>query len=243
MRNKKVIVLTMCACLGAITSLAQPREGTFSIVPHIGVSLANMGNNSILYSVDSNNQRAYDSRYKAGFDGGVDFFYQAGQRQAVSLGVEYQMMGYRYPDLEQVDADEIHTGWSEQRLTSGYLAVPLKAHYYLVKGLSVNAGVQVGFLLHAKYHQVESNFYYDKEGKLQYVQDANGNIQKDVETDSDVKDAYNKVDVSIPIGVSYEFMNVVAGVRYNLSFTKANKLLNGKNRCFVFTVGYKFNFY
>ena len=182
MRNKKVIVLTMCACLGAITSLAQPREGTFSIVPHIGVSLANMGNNSIHYSVDSNNQRAYDSRYKAGFDGGVDFFYQAGQRQAVSLGVEYQMMGYRYPDLEQVDADEIHIGWSEQRLTSGYLAVPLKAHYYLVKGLSVNAGVQVGFLLHAKYHQVESNFYYDKNTRphaVAEVENADGSIPGD----------------------------------------------------------------
>lgn len=244
MRNKKAIMLAICGFLGAIPSLAQLREGTFSIVPHIGVSLANLGNNSILYTTDAGTEdRFYDSRYKAGFDGGVDFFYQAAQRQAISLGVEYQMMGYRYPDLEQVNADGVHTGLSEQRLTSGYLAIPLKVHYYLAQGLSVSAGMQVGFLLHANYHQVESTFYYDEDGKLQHKQDVNGNLQKDVETDDKVKDAYKKVDFSIPIGVSYEFMNVVAGIRYNLSLTNARKYVSGKNRCFVFTVGYKFNLY
>ena len=64
------------------------------------------------------------------------------------------------------------------------------------------------------------------------------------EESEDVKDAYEKTNISIPIGISYEFSNFVFDARYNLSVTKINKNSDSNNKyrsdLFQITVGYKF---
>jgi hypothetical protein len=63
----------------------------------------------------------------------------------------------------------------------------------------------------------------------------------------DVKDNYNKLDISIPIGASYQVPTVPIYIdaRYNLGLTKLQKELSAgeeanKNQVFQLTVGYKF---
>ena len=94
-----------------------------------------------------------------------------------------------------------------------YINVPILANYYVIPGLAIKAGIQPGFLMSAK--------------------DNDGNS---------FKDEMKKVDISIPLGASYEFENFVIDARYNLGLTKGNK--NGdksrKNSVLMFTVGYKF---
>ena len=51
---------------------------------------------------------------------------------------------------------------------------------------------------------------------------------------------FNSVDFSIPVGVSYEFNNVVLDARYNWGLTNVAKNADNKNSVFQFTVGYKF---
>ena len=53
------------------------------------------------------------------------------------------------------------------------------------------------------------------------------------------KDGYSKTDFSIPVGISYEYMNVVLDARYNLGLSKVHKDLGSKNRSFTFSVGYR----
>ncbi len=48
------------------------------------------------------------------------------------------------------------------------------------------------------------------------------------------------VDLSIPVGLSYEFNNVVIDGRYNLGVTKAFETGDAKNSVFQVTLGYKF---
>ena len=93
-----------------------------------------------------------------------------------------------------------------------YLNIPILANYYVYKGLAVKAGVQPGFLLSAKYG------------------------------DKDIKDNMKKFDFSIPVGVSYEYMNIVLDARYNIGLTKGNKEgdKSQKNSVFQITLGYKF---
>lgn len=67
-----------------------------------------------------------------------------------------------------------------------YLNIPILANYYIIPGLAIKAGVQPGFLVSAKYDGV------------------------------DIKDLYQKFDIAIPIGLSYEFDNFVIDARYNL---------------------------
>lgn len=54
--------------------------------------------------------------------------------------------------------------------------------------------------------------------------------------------AAKKVNVSIPVGLSYEYMNVILDARYHIGLTKVNKADAGdsKNKVFTFTVGYRF---
>ena len=50
----------------------------------------------------------------------------------------------------------------------------------------------------------------------------------------------NTFDLSIPVGLSYEFNNFVVDGRYNFGVTNVAKGVNTKNSVFQFTVGYKF---
>ncbi|MCI5505055.1 MAG: PorT family protein, partial [Prevotella sp.] len=49
----------------------------------------------------------------------------------------------------------------------------------------------------------------------------------------------NTFELSMPIGLSYEFSNFVIEGRYNFGLTKAFKDMDNKNSVFQFTVGYK----
>ena len=101
-----------------------------------------------------------------------------------------------------------------------YLAVPVVANYYIYKGLAVKAGLQPGLLLSA-------NQNYKVNGDKH---------------DTKVTSHYNKFDLSIPIGISFEFSRVVIDARYLLGLTKVNK--EGDKTCrnsvIMITTGYKF---
>ena len=67
-----------------------------------------------------------------------------------------------------------------------------------------------------------------------------------MDIDEDMKDECKKFDLSIPIGVSYQFqVPVTVDLRYNLGVTKVNKesvsgVDDSKNNVISLTVGYKF---
>ena len=93
-----------------------------------------------------------------------------------------------------------------------YLNVPLTGNFYVAKGLALKTGVQFGFLMSAKEEGV------------------------------DIKDGCEKLNLSIPIGVSYEISDFVVDLRYNVSVSKAFKADGSKMRSDLFqvTLGYKF---
>jgi len=115
------------------------------------------------------------------------------------------------------------TGWDKNQVNLGYLNIPIVANYYLAKGFAIKAGIQPGFLLSAK----------------QKV-DGIGNTPSE---NIDIKDGYKSFDLSIPLGLSYEYEKAVFDLRYNLGVTKLNKEGDEscKNSVIQFTVGYKFD--
>lgn len=48
-------------------------------------------------------------------------------------------------------------------------------------------------------------------------------------------------DFTIPVGLSYEYSNVVLDARYNWGLTKVSKDFDAKNTVFQITLGYRFN--
>lgn len=107
---------------------------------------------------------------------------------------------------------------SDDKFKLDYINVPVLANVYLTKGLAVKLGVQPGFNVG---HSVTV---------------AGNTVNSSKKSDDGVK----SVDLAIPVGLSYEYKNVVLDARYNWGVTKAFDGSDSKNSVFQFTLGYKF---
>lgn len=100
-----------------------------------------------------------------------------------------------------------------------YINVPITANFYVWKGLAVRAGLQPGF-------NVSSNIK-----------------AKDVKKDMD--DSVKSFDLSIPVGLSYEYRHFVIDARYTFGLTEIFDTsivdLDSKNLTFQLSLAYKFN--
>lgn len=103
--------------------------------------------------------------------------------------------------------------------SANYLTIPVLANFYVADGLALKVGVQPSILLSGK----------------------------ETKSDIDCKNAMESFDLQIPVGVSYEYSNIVLDARYNIGvlkpFKKDNTFLlsDGHNQYFTITLGYKIN--
>jgi len=91
----------------------------------------------------------------------------------------------------------IDLGDYESKVILDYINVPIMGKYYIIEGLSIELGPQIGILINAR------NKGDDGDGSF----------------DEDIKDGYNKLDVALGIGASYRLNNgVFFSVRFNKGF-------------------------
>ena len=100
-----------------------------------------------------------------------------------------------------------------------FLNVPILANFYVAKGFAVKLGVQPGFKLSSK------------------AKFKGSGGSKEVE----VEDGVKSIDLSIPVGLSYQYQNIVFDARYNWGVTKIVDDVDSKHSVFQITVGYKFS--
>lgn len=159
------------------------------------------------------------SKFRFGFTGGAEYGYQIADPFAVTAGVMVAMQGSNYKDDQFI---------KDKKVKTTYLNVPILANFYVVRGLAIKAGIQPGFLLSVK----------DSGSGLE-----SNNTWVDYEDTS--KDGLNKFDLSIPVGLSYEFSDFVIDARYNIGLTKVMKdtdlfkAPSARNSVFMLTLGYK----
>ena len=103
----------------------------------------------------------------------------------------------------------------EGKYNMDYLNIPILANFYVAKGLALKAGIQPGFKVSSKIKV--------------------GSVSVD-----DDSDAIKSFDLSIPVGISYEYMNICLDARYNIGCTKVFKEGDGNHSVFQLTLGYKF---
>lgn len=222
-----VAVLTV-----SLMTLAQPSAGSFSLIPRLGVNFANMTNDEVVVDL-MQQEHTLKSRIKPGLMVGFDAEYQATSDLFMSLGLQYSRQGSRFPDFERKDGEFVE-GYSDWHTDLDYLNVPLLFGYRIAKGFSVKAGLQLGLLLGAK----EKMSYTDIT-----ILDGGTRKQGDaVPRETDVKDVYKSIDISIPLGVSYEYENVILDARYNFGLTRIHQLdaVKSRNSVIQLSVGYRF---
>ena len=186
-------------------------------MPNLNLKQFNLSNTTI------------DRSFYAGALIGAEFEYQIAQPFSVAAGLNFAMQGCQWQDFEVKEGDD-YAKIKDLKMELNYLNLPIVANVYLFKGFAIKTGVQLGFLLSAKYKA-------NNETKI-------GDLVHKEEVSQDIKDDCKKFDVSIPIGISYQVPTIPIYIdgRYNLGLTKINKDgdVNYKNQVFQLTVGYKF---
>jgi len=192
---KKLMMIAVMAIF-AMTASAQNtnREvGAFTLQPKVGLTIGSFSGEYITVG------GKVDTKKRVGFTAGLEGEIYATNWLGIALGLNYAQQGWKFGDV---------------KCKYDYLNVPLVADFYVARGLALKTGVQLGFLMNAKWD------------------------------DLNVKDDCNKTNFSIPIGISYEFSNVVLDLRYNVALSKVNKNAtdNYKYRSDLvqITIGYKF---
>jgi len=156
---------------------------------------------------------------KVGFIAGAEVEYQATSLVSVSLGALYSQQGTKGSDDEM----------SEQ-IKMDYINIPVLANVYVAKGLAVKLGLQPGFKVSAKAKTTGEGV------------SATVDLEKVFEAAKVESYSIPSFCLSLPVGLSYEYKNVVLDARYNLGLTKALEVEKDKSRhnFFQLTLGYKF---
>ena len=221
----KKVFLIAAMIVATLSVNAQAEPGSLTIQPHVGGS-AGMFTNSDGQVID---KTAVDIERDANGGGiiGVELEYQVAKRLGIAAGVNYMQAGTAWKDV-----DKNGYKYKDMKLETGCVSVPVVANFYLCKGLALKSGVQFNFLTNAKLKATSEK--------------TDGNFTSKVEYDRKVMDSFNKFDVAIPVGLSYEFkVPIVIDFRYNIGLTKINKDdifkdRNCKSHTCTITVGYKF---
>jgi opacity protein-like surface antigen len=226
----KKIMMIAAMVMATVSANAQFEPGTFSLQPKLGVTASWLSNMPKLTVGTANT--TLDKVPAVGALIGAEAEYQLTNMFSIAAGVGYSMQGSGWEDYTE-SAGGVKAELKDAKVELGYINVPVVANVYLFKGFAVKTGVQFGFLTSAK-----------EKGSMKIKSDTQ-TVNIELEDDnSDFKDACKKFDVSIPVGVSYQFKApVTLDLRYNIGLTKVNKESADKdlkNNVVQLTVGYKF---
>ena len=153
---------------------------------------------------------------------GLEAEYMVTDNFSLGFGAILSNQGAKYDYYDEYNERNKYT------VDLDYVHVPILANYYVLPGLAVKAGVQPGFKMRAKAKYDDMTVDLDEVFGLYSAA-----------TDEKVK--VSTFDLSIPVGLSYEFKNFVLDARYNWGLTKVVNVGDAfYNRCFMLSLGYKF---
>ena len=152
---------------------------------------------------------------------GLEAEYMMSDNLSLGFGAILSNQGANYDFLDEY-------GQNKYTVDLDYVHVPILVSYYVLPGLAVKVGIQPGFKMRAKAKLYEATIDLDDLYKLNHLF-----------TGEDIK--VSTFDLSVPVGVSYEYMNFVLDARYNWGLLKVVNVGDAfYNRCFMLSLGYKF---
>lgn len=233
----KSILTIIMAIACSLAAMAQPKQGTFSITPRAGVVISSYSGGHLFVQGISDNYSdiKLSPKYRTAFSGGVDAEYQLTTTLSLSAGIHYMQQGCKYDNLSQTvepsKTTKITYGLTEMSENLHYLQFPVLASLWVAPNLAVKIGVQPGAWLSGNIKYTESQVTEEK-GQV---------VDTYYQVHDDEINVYRKFDLSIPIGISYEFENVVLDARYNIGLTRLMDTSDGpRHKTFMFTAGYRF---
>ncbi|MCI6618802.1 MAG: PorT family protein [Prevotella sp.] len=231
----KHLLPVVLACLLSASAWSQSDQGTLSVIPKAGISISTLNPTDRIYLDISNDEASSGgSKYRSGFCAGAELEYQFADRLSASVGAFFANSGCKYGYAEAEMSKNEFSVLHDSYLSLGYIQMPLMLNCYVAPNLAVKAGIQVGYLVTSTRH-----------GEMQtYTVDPDTNAKTygtNYVSDGSASGVLNRVDIAIPLGLSYEYEHMVLDARYNLGVRKIYKLAgDSKNRSVTVTIGYKF---
>ncbi|MDD7317244.1 MAG: porin family protein [Prevotella sp.] len=222
----KKTLLAALLIISSVAAFAQKEPGTVTVYPKVGINLSKYSGDQILTGIGSpEGSVSKESEMKCGFSAGVDFRYRVSDNYGLSAGLVYANLGNRFEfsDMPEYDMKK----WSTD---NRYLQLPIMMQAFVVKGLSVNVGIQPAVLLAS---HTTTEWVFTTEDKRTTT----------ATTHASSKDWYKTFEFSIPLGVSYEYRNLLFDLCYHLGLMgiyKFGGMVNGspKISAFTFSVAY-----
>lgn len=158
-------------------------------------------------------EKQYDTDGKPGFSAGVEMEYRMSKVFALSAGAFYSQKGAIVKGKNEL---------KDTKMTFGvdYIDVPILANFYVWKGLALKVGLQPSFKVHDSFKVETKMVDYDRavfEGK------------------------YKSFDLSIPLGISYDFGRFSVELRSCSGLLKVMDKKDYVNIGGQLMVGYKFS--
>jgi len=201
-----------------------------------------------------------DAKYRIGYEGGVDFQWRRNERWAFVAGIGYSLQGCKFGTDAYNPAPKVgQNTWDvkDVQIDLHYLNVPALAKLYVGHGFAMNFGLQVGWLFKANFkshlgysfaNSSEYFVFFVNDDRLENVE-AGKLYERDVKCT--IKDRFTPVDISLPLGFSYEYGHYVADARvniglmdisdtYTISYSSYDATM--RNIGFTMSVGYRFDF-
>ena len=217
MKKIMMIAAMMVATLGAV---AQNEVGQLTLQPKVGMNISKITGSNL--------------NSKVGLVAGFEAEYGVAKNFGISLAALYSMQGAKR-DLK------VNNGTSvDVKFNLDYINIPVLAQYYIVPGLAVKAGIQFGFNVRnkVKVGTTVAGFNLKDDCSMDEFLDMARALGESIPSDA----KFQKFDLSIPVGLSYEYEDFVLDARYNIGTSKLIKSDpdGSKNSVFQLTIGYKF---
>lgn len=194
----KKLLFSIAMLAASLHGFAQHEVGTLTFMPKVGVNLATLAGDDTYYhwEKEGSDLQLLKSKYRIGVVAGIEGEYQMSSPLSLSVGVLYSLQGNKYDDIDfqRNYSSTIHT-----------VNVPVLLNFYVLKGLALKAGLQAGYAFYKKTS-------YDSLIDGAWL------------SSSTSASIYKPFDISVPVGLSYDFSKWRVDLRYNYGLTSISKL-------------------
>jgi len=219
-KMKKQIIIAVCSLI-SLSALAQEQQGQ----SHWSVQVRGGITKSFVPVEDPDYEKG-----RLGWTLGAEAEYKISKHFSLTGGLEYTRLSRKkgcttFPFLGGTLYDRF-------KIYSDYVHIPVLLNYYVVKGLALKVGVEMGILTHAK-------------RKIHSFRNGDEDSPFDRRMTEDIYSLMSKGDILFPIGISYEYKNVVLDARYHHGVKNIRLPYSFEsrphNRYLSVTLGYKFD--
>lgn len=206
--QKALTVVFVCICTVCTHAQDGKRKNALHSVIGLNISMPNG-------KWTSEQHLSSKTKEKFGYVLGVDIEHQYNDVIGGCIGLHYSLNGMRCSDSS---SETDFTRWNVKDFYTNlhYLQIPLLIKAKLFSSFSIYTGIKPGWLIKAVSHN--KNEYYKKEENEWIIDDVNSG-----KASSNVTSLYKRIDIKIPIMLSYEFRSGTIAIVYDYGLTNIRK--------------------